>query len=64
MEEYNYSVFDIQREQPYFEAFRGQLHVGDRAPDYPLEDLATGETVSMRSLWKDGPAVFEFGSFT
>jgi len=64
MDDYNYSVFDMKRESPYFLAFRDQLHVGERAPDYPLEDLATGETVTMKSLSKDGPAVLEFGSFT
>lgn len=35
-----------------------------RAPSFPLEDLATGETVEMSALWKSEIALIEFGSFT
>ena len=35
-----------------------------RAPSFPLEDLATGETVDMKDLWSTGVTVMEFGSFT
>ena len=31
---------------------------------FAVEDLATAETVAMESLWKEGPAIVEFGSFT
>jgi hypothetical protein len=64
MNEYNYSVFDMEREEPIFEAFPNNLHVGERAPNFELEDLATGEMVSLRSLATSGVAVLEFGSFT
>ncbi len=64
MDAYNYDVFDRPREQPAFETFRKTLHVGERAPDHPLEDLHSGQTVRLKSLWKSGPAVIEFGSFT
>ena len=64
MNEYNYSVFDMEREEPVFEAFPNNLHVGERAPNFELEDLATGELISLRSLATSGVAVLEFGSFT
>ena len=64
MHDYNYSVFDMPREQPAFEAFRNRLHAADRAPNGSLEDLQTGNLVSLASLWKKGPTIIEFGSFT
>lgn len=64
MSDYNYETFDLTLEEPAFEAFRQLLHVGERAPSFPLEDLRTGETVEMSSLWKGRTAVIEFGSFT
>ena len=35
------------------------LQVGDTAPDFALQNTA-GETVHLRDLWKDGPAVLLF----
>jgi hypothetical protein len=65
MDDYNYSVFDMQREEPVFEAFPTKLNAGSRAPSFPLQDLATGNTIDLRSLWKgEQVAVLEFGSFT
>lgn len=64
MAEYNYSTFDIKTEMDPFGNFQNMLHVGGRAPDFPLEDLASGETVQMKDLWAKGPVVIEFGSFT
>lgn len=61
---YNYEVFVLANEDPYFLEFKNILHVGTRVESFPLEDLETGETVEMKSLWKDGPAILEFGSFT
>jgi hypothetical protein len=64
-EEYNYAVFDLDREQPVIDAMaHGPLHAGMRAPSFPLENLADGETVQMQDLWRDGLALIEFGSFT
>ena len=64
MSDYNYRVFDLERELPVFEAFPKILHVGERAPNIQLEELESGETVSLRSLASSGVAVIEFGSFT
>jgi len=64
MSDYNYAHFDMMAERPNFERFAGMLHVGERAPDFPLEDLDSGGTVSLRDLWAEGPVVVEFGSFT
>lgn len=64
MTDYNYVDFDMEREQPPFMAFPNHLHAGDKAPDFPLEDLDSGSTVQMKELWAKGPVVIEFGSFT
>jgi hypothetical protein len=64
-EEYNYAVFDLQREQPVIDAFaQVAVRPGTRAPSFALEDLDSGETVEMKELWRDGLVVVEFGSFT
>ncbi len=61
--QYNYSVFAGGSEE--FEAFAAHAPKATmRAPSFPLEDLATGETVEMNSLWRRGVAILEFGSFT
>ena len=64
MSDYNYTEFVMKREQPKFLAFPDNLHVGERAPSFPLQDLAGGETVEMKSLWAKTPVIIEFGSFT
>lgn len=64
MTEYNYSVFVKDHGIPLFEGFCNTLHVGERAPDFPLEDLDTGETVAMKDLWRREMVIIEFGSFT
>ena len=64
-DDYNYSTFDMDREQPVIEAFADNpIRVGSRAPSFPLEDLAGGETVDMKDLWRRGLVIVEFGSFT
>lgn len=63
MPEYNYTDFDLKREEPPFIAFRKQLHVGERAPDFELHRLGA-QPLRLRDLWKTGAAVLEFGSFT
>jgi hypothetical protein len=63
---YNYSVFEISP-NPFSEFIHFATQapkVTMRAPSFPLEDLANGETIEMKSLWKDGIVVMEFGSFT
>lgn len=64
MSEYNYAEFVMLGERPNFENFPANLHVGERAPDFALEDLDSGETINLRDLWSDGLVVAEFGSFT
>lgn len=64
MDDYNYAVFDMAKEEPVFGEFGKSLHAGERAPSFALEDLATGEQVELRSLWSSGVAILEFGSFT
>ncbi len=64
MGDYNYSVFDMKAEEPHFGAFVERLHVGEQAPDLSVEDLESGEQVELGSLWSNGLAVIEFGSFT
>lgn len=62
-ETYNYPVFTGDNES--FAYFATQAPKATmRAPSFPLESLATGETVEMKELWKRGVAVVEFGSFT
>jgi len=63
-DDYNYAVFDMAKEEPVFAEFSKSVSAGGRAPSFPLEDLATGEQVELRSLWKHGLAILEFGSFT
>jgi hypothetical protein len=62
--DYNYKDFDMAREMPPFDEFRTRLFVGEKAPDFPLEDLDSCDTVQLSSLWKKGPAIIEFGSLT
>jgi hypothetical protein len=40
------------------------LHAGREAPDFPLEDLGTGQAVRLKDLWSAGLVVIEFGSYT
>ena len=63
-EDYNYQNFVIKGERPHFERFMDTIHVGTVAPNYPLEDLATGATVTMKEIWSKGVVLAEFGSFT
>jgi len=63
--DYNYAVFNLQREIPYFTEFQDHpMHAGRTATDFPLEDLSTGSTARMADLWSAGLVVIEFGSFT
>ena len=64
MSDYNYSEFDMMAERPNFDRFPANLHVGERAPDFALEDLDSGEAVNLKDVWSEGVTVVEFGSFT
>jgi len=60
---YNYSSFELSSHEFVDFAVRGPK-VTMRAPSFPLEDLATGDSIGMKDLWSAGIAVIEFGSFT
>ncbi len=60
---YNYATF-VSKTPAWFERFKTLHPVGTVAPDFPLEDLETGETVQLKELWRKGMAVVEFGSFS
>lgn len=62
-QEYNYSEFEVSPGE-FLEFAEHAPKATMRAPSFPLEDLATGETVEMKDLWQTGIAVIEFGSFT
>lgn len=63
--EYNYSVFNLKGELGKFSEFQDHpLHAGRVAPDFPLEDLDTGQTVRLKELWDGGLVIIEFGSYT
>lgn len=63
--EYNYGVFNLQAAMGKFTQFQDHpLHAGREAPDYPVEDLATGRTLRLKDLWINGLVVMEFGSYT
>ena len=63
---YNYTHFDGAAERGKFLDFAREAPlVTGRAPDFPLEDLESGETVNLSDLWRRGDTVIvEFGSFT
>lgn len=68
MSDYNYEHFDeyVRRGAAgaEFPAFRDLLHVGDPAPDFVAARLDDGAAVTASELWRSGPVVMEFGSFT
>ena len=61
--DYNYNTFELSLHEFNEFAVRAPK-VTMRAPSFPLEDLATGESIAMKDLWSAGIAVIEFGSFT
>lgn len=61
--QYNYSEF-VASPNEFLEFAERAPKATMRAPSFPLEDLATGDSMEMKDLWKTGVAVMEFGSFT
>ena len=45
-------------------AFAASPSAGERAPDFTLPRFGDGAPVSLSGLWRSGPLVMEFGSFT
>ena len=64
MDDYNYATFRMDEGMEHFAAFANGPRVGSRAPDFPTEDLVSGDVVKMSSLWSRSVAVLEFGSLT
>ncbi len=64
MTSYNYPTFDMANEMAPFQSFPNNLHPGQKAPSFPLEDLDTGASIEMSELWRSNLLVIEFGSFT
>lgn len=60
---YNYAAFEASL-QEFFDFAVNAPKVTMRASSFPLEDLATGQTVAMSELWTSGAAIIEFGSVT
>ena len=60
---YNYSTF-APHPKEFAEFAKDAPKATERAPSFPLEDLATGATVEMKELWKQEIVLIEFGSFT
>ena len=62
---YNYATFNMQTEMGVFTEFQDlPLHAGKQAPDFPLEDLDSGQIVPLKDLWSAGFVLIEFGSYT
>lgn len=62
--QYNYSLFDLEEEMKPFADFGSAPNAGTQAPSFQLEELATGDMISMKDLWKKNLVIVEFGSFT
>ena len=62
MSEYNYTTF--RADHADFDGFPGAPNVGTFAPDFELEDLASGESIRLASLWKRATVIMEFGSYS
>jgi len=63
-EAYNYECFPQDLDAQAFKDFATAAPVGTPAPGGELVDLGSGETVTLASLWKQGPLLLEFGSIT
>lgn len=64
MSDYNYQVFDLPEEMKPFERFSDSPNAGQRVPSFEVEDLDSGATIELKSLWKTDFVILEFGSFT
>lgn len=64
VKEYNYTEFVLSEELKPFAEFGSAPNAGAQAPDFPLENLETGETINTGDLWKRELVIMEFGSFT
>ena len=51
-------------ETMWFDARKGTLEIGGKAPDFTVKTLDTRMPVRLASLWTDKPVVLVFGSYT
>ena len=59
------AFFVLPFETLWSRARGGDLHPGDRAPDFTLRQLQGSEApVGLAGLWKERPVVLVFGSYT
>jgi hypothetical protein len=63
-EQYNYTTFPPEDDVATFTRFPEYLKIGAHAPDPPLFDLDSGETINLSSFTRRGLTVIEFGSLT
>lgn len=65
MDTYNYTKFEMSDEETnHFERFYEAPNAGTVAPDFALENLATGDTIQLQDLWKGDAVIMEFGSYS
>ncbi len=65
MYDYNYTKFEMSDDEvSKFEEFYKAPNAGTVAPDCELEDLASGETVHLKDLWRKDTVIMEFGSYS
>ncbi len=58
------AYFVLPFETLWMRARKGQLNVGDAAPDLTVKKLEDRSSTDLASLWTDKPVVLIFGSYT
>jgi hypothetical protein len=58
------AYFVLPVETLWMRARKGQLNLGDAAPDLAVKKLEDHRATSLASLWADKPVVLVFGSYT
>ena len=58
------AYFVLPFETLWTSARKGQLNVGDTAPDFSVKKLEDHSLAHLASLWTDRPVVLVFGSYT
>ena len=58
------AYFVVPFETLWSRARKGNLRVGDQAPNIAVKTLEDKEPMQLASLWADRPAVLVFGSYT
>jgi hypothetical protein len=58
------AYFVLPFETLWMRARKGQLNVGDAAPDRTVKKLEDRSSIDLASLWTDKPVVLVFGSYT